>query len=80
MKPLVSLLSERSVPTRQAAARALVVLYQGSKLDRQAREEILQQRAQIETRHADKYHDVEDRCNNHINQHTDHGIGVDFPL
>ena len=80
VKPLVSLLDHEETTTRQAAARALVALYQGSKLDRQAREQILQLRAQIETRHADKHIDEEDRCNNRINQHTDHGIGVDFPL
>jgi hypothetical protein len=79
VKPLVALLDEKRTATRQAAARALVALYQAGKLDERAREQILALRSRIETKHTDEHEDEWASCSR-INRHTDWGIGVDFPL
>lgn len=70
--------------TRQMVANALVEIYHQQGLDEQIKADILLQREVITAKHCDSHTD--ETCDGlgfmdpHTDDHTDMGIGVDFPL
>ena len=76
VNPLIVLLDHRDGRLRKSVARALVGLYQGGRLDLQAKQQILAHRDSIESPHTDISHCWSDGHTTH----TDTGIAVDFPL
>ncbi|MCZ7550918.1 MAG: HEAT repeat domain-containing protein [Anaerolineales bacterium] len=70
--------------TRQMVANALVEIYHQQGLDEQTKADILLQREAITAKHCDSHTD--ETCDGlgfvdpHTDDHTDMGIGVDFPL
>jgi HEAT repeat protein len=77
---LIAALNDGNKGVRQAAAKALVAMYQDHELDHQASYQIICLQAKILEPHSD-HHDDKFACGNfHIHHHTDQGVGVDFPL
>ncbi len=72
IEPLIAGLKSSSWHARQAAARALVQVYQRQGLSSQAKANILAQRDRIQSKHDDIY-----SCSYHTDSD---GVGVDFPL
>jgi len=86
IKPLVAGLQRKE---RVKAAQVLVQMYQSGKLDETAKKLILEQRSLITQPHEDSHNDEagwsdphcdKDLWTSHTDYHTDHGIGMDFPL
>ena len=86
IKPLVAGLQRKE---RVKAARVLVKLYQSGKLDETAKKLILEQRSLITQPHEDNHRDEagwsdphcdKDLWTSHTDDHTDHGIGMDFAV
>jgi HEAT repeat protein len=81
VRALLPALRHRDGILRQAAARALVHIYQRDKekMDEKTRQAILAARPAILQSHSDVHEDVSTHCVTH-NDHNDQGIGIDFPL
>jgi HEAT repeat protein len=71
--PLLVAMKDEARQTRQAAARALVLIYQSGKMDRAQQAALLAQREAITTSHGDLNYGCP-------MEHSDGGIGVDFPV
>jgi HEAT repeat protein len=84
VESLITALDDVSWDVRKAAARALVAMYWGNKLDLASKQRILALRSKIVERHFEQHKDVTESCamgpGQHLDYHSDHGIGVDFFL
>ena len=73
VEPLLVAMYDEHRETRQAAARALVAIYQSGKMSESQRTTVLAQREAITTSHGDRNYGCP-------MEHSDGGIGVDFPV
>ncbi len=73
VKPLIAMLKDADYDVRKAAAGALVRLHHQGEVDEQSKKRILGVRKAITEEHVD----TRGYC---YSDHTDHGIGADFPL
>jgi HEAT repeat protein len=85
VKPLIKKLQANPLPARQSAARALVQLFQRGQLTQADKDLILSERDWMTKKHEDQHDDGDEYHGNcsipsRVNQHTDKGLGVDFPL
>ena len=71
--PLLVAMKDEARQTRQAAARALVLIYQSGKMDKAQQAALLAQREVITASHGDRNYGCP-------MEHSDGGIGVDFPV
>ena len=71
--PLLAALKDKYREIRQAAARALVTLYQSGKMSEVQKATVLAQRESITASHGDRNYGCP-------MEHADGGIGVDFPI
>jgi HEAT repeat protein len=85
--PLLVMLRNNEWKIRQSAARILVKLHASRLLDEAARQKILEQREIISQPHQDYHEDLHSDSYNgvcgvdeHTDEGTNHGIGVEFPL
>ena len=88
VEPLIDYLTHRSRRRRQAAAEVLVQIYQTGQLEASHKQRILEHRAPITSGHVDDHKSFHSdfgakQCvdfHEDSYEHSDHGIGVDFPL
>ena len=73
VEPLLVAMEDESREIRQAAAKALVVIYRSGKVSEAQAATVLGQREAITTSHADRNYGCP-------MEHADAGIGVDFPV
>ena len=79
VEPLSAMLTCDNRDLRQTAARALVALYQSGRIEEEHQRLILAQRSTITERHGDQTTRT-GRSSDCTHQHTDSGIGVEFPV
>ena len=72
-EPLLAALKDKYREIRQAAARALIALYQSGKMSEAQKATVLAQRESITAAHGDRNYGCP-------MEHSDGGIGVDFPV
>ena len=84
--PLIMALQKTGeIALRQSVARALIQLYQRGQLSEVEKDWILSKRSWLMKKHEDHHDDGDEYHGNcsiptRVNQHTDEGLGVDFPL
>jgi HEAT repeat protein len=81
IEPLLNILHRGTRQNRKSAAAVLIQLYKRKDINPGSKSRILSGRDIITEPHSDSHNDYPSTCETpHDDDHTDHGLGFDFPL